>query len=147
MRTSHVIGGLVVLAALAPAPALAAKAPQGSYAGPLTSSADASAAVTVDKGKVTALTFTWECNGRRVQTTVVSNAGGVGGATLKVKKHRFSVKRTAIVTQGTIGEPGFKEGKGAAQASGRFNGKSWSGSFKGAGFGCSASGTFTATRT
>src|SRR4051794_22932098 len=113
----------IALAAVAtiPSPALP-QAPQGTVSGPLTSGADATASVTVDKGRVTALTFTWACNGERVQTTIVSNAAGAGGATLAVKRGRFSVKRTAIVTKGSIGMPGFKEGKGAAQASGRFRG-------------------------
>jgi hypothetical protein len=134
----------LALAAVATIPSTAlAKAPQGTFSGPLQSGEDARASVTVDKGRVIGLAFTWDCNGDRVQTTIVSNAAGEGGATLAVKRGRFSVKRTAIVTQGSIGEPGFKEGKGAAQVSGQFRGSRVTGTFKGSGFGCTASGKFT----
>jgi hypothetical protein len=133
-------------AALIPTTASAAKAPEGTYNGTLADQAYG-ASITVDKGRVTGLTFTWMCDDKRVTTAIVLDAAGTDGPTLAIKKNRFSVKRTAIVSSGNIGEPGFESGKGPATARARFNGKSWTGSFSG-GYGSCTSGTltFTATR-
>jgi hypothetical protein len=132
--------------ALAPAVASAAK-PQGTYSGTYGENDDAAATITVDKGKVTGLTVSWTCNDARTQATLISNAAGVGGATLKLKGNRFTLKRAAQISQGAIGEPGFKEGKGTASFTMTFSGSSWKGSVKASGLGCSTSGSFTATRT
>jgi hypothetical protein len=130
-------------AALIPTTATAAKAPQGTYNGTLADQAYG-ASITVDKGRVIGLSFTWMCNDKRVTTSIVMDAAGTDGPTLPVKKNRFSVKRTAVVSSGNIGEPGFESGKGPATASARFNGSTWTGSFSG-GYGGCTSGTLTFT--
>lgn len=139
---------IVALSALALAPAAASAAkPQGTYSGsygPVESLATAS--ITVDKGKVIGLAISWECNDMRTRATLISNAAGVGGATFKLKQNRFTLKRAAQVTQGNIGEPGFKEGKGTADFAMTFSGSSWKGTVKASGLGCSTSGSFTASR-
>jgi hypothetical protein len=133
--------------ALAPAVASAAK-PQGTYSGSYgPQETPSTAMITVDKGKVTGLAVSWLCNDQRTQATLISNAGGVGGATLKLKGNRFTLKRSAQISQGAIGEPGFKEGKGTASFTMTFSGSSWKGTVKASGLGCSTSGSFTATRT
>jgi hypothetical protein len=132
--------------ALTPAIATAAK-PQGTYSGSYGADDEATAMITVDKGKVTGLSVSWLCNDERTQATLISNAGGQGGATLKLKSNRFTLKRAAQISQGAIGEPGFKEGKGSAAFTMTFSGSSWKGTVKASGLGCSTSGSFTATRT
>jgi hypothetical protein len=137
----------LVLGALTPATALAAKAPQGTFSGPLSGHEDASMSVTVDKGRIIALTFRWACSaaGADRLTTIVSNAAGVGGATIKVKNGRFSVERSARTTQGTVESPDFKEARGIAEATGRWKGRTVRGTFKTTAGGCSSSPlTFTA---
>ena len=131
--------------ALVPAVADAAK-PQGTFRGTYGDGGDASAAITVDKGKVTMLGVTWTCNEQRTSALLISNAAGVGGATLKLKGNRFTLKRTAQVTQGAIGEPGFREGRGTAAFTMTWSGSSWKGTVKASGLGCETSGAFTATR-
>jgi hypothetical protein len=132
--------------ALAPAVASAAK-PQGTYSGSYGDNDDATAMITVDKGKVTGLSVSWLCNDERTQATLISNAAGVGGKTLTLKSNRFTLKRAAQMSQGAIGEPGFKDGKGTAAFTMTFSGSSWKGTVKASGLGCSTSGSFTATRT
>jgi hypothetical protein len=133
--------------ALAPAAANAAQ-PQGTYSGEYgPQETPSSAMITVDRGKVTGLAVSWLCNDQRTQATLISNAAGVGGKTLALKHNRFTLKRAAQVTQGAIGENGFKEGRGTASFTMRFSGSSWKGTVKAAGLGCSTSGSFTAKRT
>ena len=139
----------LALSALALAPALAdAAKPQGTYSGTYGPDEDpVTAMITVDKGKVTTLGVSWTCNDQRTSAMLITNAAGVGGKTLKLKGNRFTLKRAAQVTQGTIGEPGFKEGKGSASFTMTFSGSSWKGKVNASGLGCSTSGAFTATRT
>lgn len=146
MIRTPLIAALAV-SALIPASAMAAKTPQGTFSGPLSGHEDASMSVTVDRGRITALTFRWACSAAAADrvTTVVSNAAGVGGATIKVKKGRFSVTRSSPTTRGTIGTPEFQEGRGIAEVTGRWKGKTVRGTFKTTAGGCSSSPlTFTA---
>ncbi len=139
----------IALAALALTPMAASAAkPQGTYSGSYgPEESPATAMLTIDKGTVTALAVSWTCNDEHLQATLISNAAGDGGATIQPKNGRFTLKRTAQVTQGSIGVSGFKSGKGSAAFTMRFSGSSWKGTVKASGLGCSTSGSFTATRT
>jgi hypothetical protein len=118
-------------AALLPAAAHAA-APQGTYNGEL-GEEPTGASITVDKGRVIGLSFTWLCGEERTTARIISNAAGEGGATVPVKDNRFTLARKAPITQGTIGMPGFKRVMGDVKVSAKFNGKTWSGTFSGKG--------------
>jgi hypothetical protein len=132
-------------AALLPAAAHAA-GPQGTYNGAL-GDQPKGASITVDKGRVIGLSFTWPCNGVPTTARIITNAAGQGGATVPVKNNRIAVQRTATVSQGTIGMPDFTSGQGNVKVSARFTGKVWKGSFAGDWKGCgSGTETFTLER-
>jgi hypothetical protein len=135
----------VTLLALVPAGATAAK-PQGTYSGSYgPPESRAVATITVDRGTVTGLSINWECDDKRTQATLIADAAGVTGATFRLKRNRFTLARTAQMSQGAIGEPGFREGRGQASFTMTFRGSSWTGKVSASGLGCSTSGRFQAT--
>jgi hypothetical protein len=82
---------------------------------------------------VIGLSFTWLCGDVPTTASIITNAAGQGGATVPVKRNRFSVQRSSLISQGSIGEPGFKSTKGPVKVTARFNGRTWSGTFSGKG--------------
>jgi hypothetical protein len=136
MHRTPIVAALL-LAALTPASALAA-GPQGTYRGTLSGDEDNVASVTVDHGKVIALTFTWRCGDEEQSrlTAIVTNAAGEGGAVLPVKRGAFSVQRVAPTTQGEVGRPDFHRWRGKTEATGRWSGKTVTGTFSTTAGGC-----------
>jgi hypothetical protein len=147
MNATPFAAALLIAAALAPAPALAA-GPQGTYRGTMSGDEDNVASVTVDQGKVIGLTFTWRCGDEEKTrlTGIVTNAAGEGGAVLPVKKGRFSVARVAPTSQGEVGRPDFHQWRGKTEATGRWSGKTVTGTFSTTAGGCKTGKlTFSAT--